>query len=39
MIGKRSFDEKRLLENYLAVDRRDPPGEAGGGQGPVPEDA
>ena len=35
VIGKRSFDEQRLLENYLAVGRRDAAGEAVGGQGQV----
>ena len=35
MIGKKSFEERALLENYLAVGRRDPQGEAVLGEGPV----
>ena len=35
-IGKTSFDERALLENYAARHRRARPREARGGQGPLP---
>ena len=35
-IGKASFDERALLENYAAVDRRDRSRQAGRRQGPLP---
>ncbi len=34
-IGKKSFEERALLENYAALDRRDRPREAVGGEGPL----
>ena len=34
-IGKKSFDEKQLLENYATRDRGDRPREAVGGEGPL----
>ena len=35
-IGKTSFDERALLENYAARDRGDHPRQAVGGEGPLP---
>ncbi len=35
IVGKKSFDEHALIENYLAVDRRAAPREAHGGEGPI----
>ena len=34
-IGKKSFDERALVENYAAVDRRDRPREAVRREGPL----
>ena len=35
IIGKKSFGEQQLLENYLDGGRRDPEGEAELGEGPL----
>ncbi len=36
-VGKASFDQDALVENFLAGARRDQPGQARVGQGPVPQ--